>query len=485
MAKQQTTLYIDDAAIHVMVSKGRQPSKWATVPLEKDLVKDGVVQDQNAVAGKLTDVWQSLKLGRSKDVVVGLSGVNRLYQLFVLPELPDNLLPEAMAREASHNLGIDVAQVYLSWQVLGVEHGQMRVYLTVISREMIDSLLDTLKVAGLKPYVMDVKPLCLARCSSEPRAIMVDTQPGSFDVVVLADGIPEVIRSLSFPEEASPGEKTALIRSELERAVVFFNSAHMDKPIDLTVPILVSGGMARQEGEWEVLRGPREREVRVLPSPMPEPQDFDSAMLITNISLALKEVLTEEEGALAYSVVNFNALPGAYVVRKRTLAESAWLPVVVGGVIVVAAGVGLCAYMQGQNNALADDVKGVEDRITAQKLTKQDIDALDQQVKAVQASAANLETGLKGWAADRAVITTDLIQVYASLPQGVDLLSVARSETAVNVNGIADDEVSLFDYAWSLEESGRFTSVVVTSITLADGSVSFNIVLTGMTVAPE
>jgi type IV pilus assembly protein PilM len=484
MARQQTTLYIDDAAIHVMVSKGRQPSKWATVPLEHDLVKDGVVQDQSAVAVKLTELWQSLKLGRSKDVVVGLSGVNCLYQLFVLPELPDNLLPEAMAREASHNLGIEIEQVYLSWQVLGVEHGQMRVYLTVISREMVDGLLATLKEAGLKPYVMDVKPLCLARCSSEPRAVMVDTQPGSFDVVVLADGVPEVVRSLSFPEEASAGEKTALIRGELERAIVFFNSAHMDKPIDLTVPILVSGEIARQEGEWEVLRGPREREVRVLLSPMAEAQDFDSAMLVTNIGLALKEILTEEEGALAYSIVNFNALPGAYVVRKRSLAESVWLPVAVGGIILVAAGIGLCVYTQGQNNALADDVKSVEERIAEQKLAKKDIDALTAQVSAAQTSASNLEAALTGWAVDRDIFAGDLVQVYASLPAGVDLQSIARAETAVNVNGTADDEVCLFDYAWSLEESGRFTSVVVTSITLADGSVSFNIVLAGMTVAP-
>jgi type IV pilus assembly protein PilM len=484
MAKQQTTLYIDDAAIRVMVSKGREPLKWATVPLERDQVKDGVVQDQAAVAAKLKDLWQSAKLGGSKDVVVGLSGVNCLYQIFVLPELPDNLLTEAMAREASHNLGIDTAQVYLSWQVLTVEHGQMRVYLTVISREMVDGLLATLKEAGLKPYLMDIKPLCLARCSSEPRAVMVDTQPGSFDVVVLADGIPEVIRSLSFPEEATAGEKTALIRGELERAVVFFNSAHMDKPIDLTVPILVSGEIARQEGEWEVLRGPREREVRVLPSPMTDPQDFDSPAFVANIGLALKEVLTEEEGAIAYCVVNFNALPGAYVVRKRSLAESVWLPVVVGGIILVAAGIGLCVYTQGQSNALADDVKAVEERIAEQKVADSNVKALDDQVKAAQASAASLDGALTGWAVDRDIFAGDLVQVYASLPAGVDIQSVARSETAVNVNGEAADESSLFDYAWSLEESGRFTSVAVTSITLTDGSVSFNIVLTGVTVAP-
>lgn len=483
MAKKQTNLYIDDAAIHVMVSKGREPLKWASMPLERDQVKDGVVQEQAAVAAKLKELWQSAKLGGSKDVSVGLSGVNCLYQLFVLPELPDNLLSEAMAREASHNLGIDTSQVYLSWQVLSVEHGQMRVYLTVISREMVDGLLATLKEAGLKPHIMDVKPLCLARCSSEARAVMVDTQPGSFDVVVLADGVPEVVRSLSFPEEASPGEKTALIRGELERAVVFFNSAHMDKPIDLTVPILVSGEIARQEGEWEVLRGPREREVRVLPTPMTEPQDFDSSTFVTNMGLALKDVLREEEGAIAYSIVNFNALPGAYVVRKRSLAESAWLPVVVGGVIIVAAGIGLCAYNQGQNNSLAADVKSVEERITEQQVADSNITALQTQVDSAQTNAGQLGAALLGWEANRDVIGGDLAGVYVSLPQGVTLYSVSRAEASVSLSGSAQDEASLFEYAWALKEGGRFGTVLVNSIAVGDGSLSWTIVLTGMTTA--
>lgn len=484
MAKKQTNLYIDDASIHVMVSKGREPLKWGSLPLEQDQVKDGVVQNQSGVAAKLRELWQTRKLGGNKDVVVGVSGVNCLYQLFTLPELPDNLLPEAMAREATHNLGIDTEQVYLSWQVLSVEHGQMRVYLAVMSREMVDGLLATLKEAGLKAHLMDIKPLCLARTSSEARALIVDTQPTGSDIVVLAEGIPEVIRSLSFPEETSLGEKTALIRGELERAVVFFNSAHMDKPIDLTVPILVSGEIAGQQSEWDVLRGPREREVRVMPSPIAEPKDFDASAFMTNIGLALKEVLVEEEGAIAYSIVNFNALPGGYEVRKRTLAESAWLPVVVGGVILVAAGIGLCVYVHGQNNSLAADVNGVEDRITAQKVTDGNIAALQTEVTSAEASAGQLQAALEEWAVDRDTVEKDLVEVYTNLPQGVSLQSVSRAESSLSLSGTADDESSLFEYAWTLREGGRFASVLVNSIAAGDGSLSFTIVLTGTAVTP-
>ena len=477
MAKRQVSLYIDDAAIELMVSKGREVLKWSTVALQPGMVKDGMIRDQAAVAAKIRELWQAEKLGGNKKVVVGVNGMNCLYQMVTLPELPENLLGEAVAREATHNLGIEMEQVYLSWQVLSADHGQLRIYLTVMARDMIDGVLSALKEAGLKPWMMDIKPLCLARASSEARAVLVDTQPGSFDLVVLSDGIPEVVRSLSFPEDALLGEKTALLKGELDRAIVFYNSAHMDKGLDLSVPILVSGELAHQEGEWETLRGPRERKVKALESPMAERSDFDHCRYATTVGLALKELFREEQWAVCHSIVNFNALPGAYMPRKQSLAEALWLPVVIGGVLVVAAGIGLCAYVQGQSDDLAADLKSVEARIEEQKVTDVNIKALREQVDAAQATAGQVASSLAGWDASRDLVSGDLWEVYNSLPTGVSLDSVARSEAGVNLGGTAGDESSILDYARTLKDGGRFSTVVVNNITRGDGSVSFSMIL--------
>jgi type IV pilus assembly protein PilM len=225
MAKQQVTLYIDDSSISVLLCKGRKPQKWSTVPLDPGLVKEGVVQDPVAVAAKIKQIWGDSRIFRKK-VTFGISGINCLYQLLLLPELPDNLRSEAISREAAHSLGIPLEGVYLSWQVLSIEHGQMRVFLTVTPRDKVDAAVSTLKMAGLRPVVMDVKPLCLARASSEPLAIIVDTCQDAFDIVVLGQGIPEVVRSLYVAPGTPPGESIALLRGELERAVSFYNAAH-------------------------------------------------------------------------------------------------------------------------------------------------------------------------------------------------------------------------------------------------------------------
>ena len=478
MAKQQISLYIDDSSISVLATRGRQPEKWSVVPVEPGLVKEGVVQDQQAVAAKLKDVWRSSRILRRK-VTFGISGLNCLYQMLLLPELPDNLRSEAISREAAHSLGIPLEGVYLSWQVLAVEHGQMKVFLAVVPRDKVDSVVATLKMADLRPVAMDIKPLCLARVSSEPRAIVVDTCQDSLDIVVLGEGIPEVVRSLQVAPETPPGERIAVLRSELERSVSFYNAAHMDKPIDLTVPILVSGDLAGQDSEKASLAGPRERPVRNLESPLVGLEGFDPGRYMTCIGLALKDVLLTETGAVANSVVNFNVLPEIYQVRKRPLAEVLWVPTVLVGVVLIGMGTWGIIFLKGENSDLATQRDNINRTMQEQLVRKADLDALTTQVTAAEAPAASLESLLGSLDAGRISITTDLglIQEYAT-DSGVSLDSVSTSTKGINISGSADTEDEVFNYGGLLDKSGRFSTVMIPSISVSEGVVQFSVVLT-------
>ena len=56
MAKQVTTLFIEDTAIRLLVGKGKQAEKWASMPLEPGLVKHGLIQDNAAHGVKLIEI---------------------------------------------------------------------------------------------------------------------------------------------------------------------------------------------------------------------------------------------------------------------------------------------------------------------------------------------------------------------------------------------------------------------------------------------
>jgi type IV pilus assembly protein PilM len=355
----------------------------------------------------------------------------------------------------------------------------MRVFLAVVPRDKVDSVVATLKTAGLRPVAMDIKPLCLARVSSEPRAIVVDTCQDSLDIVVLGEGIPEVVRSLQVAPETPPGERIEVLRSELERSVSFYNAAHMDKPIDLTVPILVSGDLAGQDSEKTSLAGPRERPVRNLESPLVGLEGFDPGRYTTCMGLALKEILLTESGAVSNSVVNYNVLPEVYQVRKRPLTEVLWVPTVLVGVVLIGMGTWGIIFLKGENSDLAAQRDSINRTMVDQKVSKADLDALTAQVGAAEAPAASLKSLLDSLDAGRISITTDLglIQEYAT-DSGVSLDSVSTTTKGIDISGSADTEDEVFNYGWLLQKSGRFSTVMIPSISASEGVVQFSMVLT-------
>ena len=464
MAKEATTIYIDDSAIWVLTTKGRQAHKWVNMPLEPGLVKDGVILEEDAVANKVNQLWRSQKIGTGR-VIAGISGINCLYRLLTLPELSSDLLPEAVMREAGRVLGIPLEQLYLSWQTLPSLRGEILVYLVASPKNSVDALISTLRKAGLNPYLMDLKPLALARTITEPRAIIIDLQPANFDIVVVADGIPQVARSLPLTQQAPLEEKASVIKKELDRAITFYNSGHTDNPIEASVPLLVSGELTEQQDAWKALIGKQERPVQPLSLPMETPENFPPGQYVTNIGLALKEVLASEKGAIAYSLVNFNALPEVYIPKARPISEVLFIPTIVAGIILVAFAAFFNITALAYTAALRNELASINQRIVSQQVRAQDIIDLSKEVSSLEETADVFTNMLHGLTTGRDEVNGDLSKINESLKiGGINLESVNDDTKTITIDGLADREDAIFGYARDLRASGRFAQVVITKM---------------------
>ncbi len=478
MAKQQVNVFVDDASISVLVTKGRQPEKWTVVPLEPGLVKEGVVQDQPAVAEKIKQAWRDSRIMRRR-VAVGVTGLNCLYQIMLLPELAESLREEAITREAAQALGIPLDSVYLSWQVLSVEHGQMKVYLAVLPKDKVDSVVATLKLANLRPTIMDIKPLCLARASSEPRAILVDTAGDAMDIVVLGNGVPEVIRSLQLAPDTPAGERIGILRSEMERSISFYNAAHLDQPMDVTVPVLVSGDLVTAESEMASLAGPRERPVQALPSPLTGTEGFEHGQYVTCIGLAIKRILEMEPGTLTNSVVNFDALPEIYRIKKRSLADIMWVPTVLAGVAIIGLGVWGITHLKSDNADLHWQRDGINQTIAEQGLTSGDVATRQTQVDNTRNTAAALQNLLDSVAATRDAAVGNLSLITACAGEsGVTLEDVSYEAAEITIMGRAATPDQVLQYGRLLRDRGGYASVMITAIYSGDSEIGFDMELT-------
>jgi len=196
------TLDIEDTCIKMMVVKGRRVETAATLPLEPGLVEDGVVVDKAAVSQRIKELMAAHGVVE-KQVVLSISGIHSIYRVVSLPRLPKGLLSEAARREMERVMPVPLNELYTSWQAIPVSDIEIAICLVGLPRNTIDAMLDTLHEAGLESSVMDIRPLALARVTDEKDALIINVQPASFDIVVMVDGIPELLRSLPFPSGLS------------------------------------------------------------------------------------------------------------------------------------------------------------------------------------------------------------------------------------------------------------------------------------------
>jgi len=468
MAKKVVTLYIDDISIRLLVAKGKRVQKWARLPLEPDLVRDGVIIDEAQVVDKLKELFKLTNIAPS-EVIAGLSGLNSLYRLITLPELPEAVRDEAIRHEARRVIPVSLEQVHLAYQTLSIAKGETHLFLVAFPRNAADTLTKTLRQAGVEPYLMDLAPLALCRNVNEPRAIIINVWSTNLDIVVMADRLPQVIRSLSIPSEAtSLSGMLPAITEELERTIAFYNSSHQENPLDSTVPVFVSGDLAETPESWQSLAGESSYSVSVLPSPMEFPEGFDPNQFMVNMGLALKELLPEKWEA-NFSLVNFNALPRVYLPKARPMAG------ILIPIAIAAVGIGALFYAYPiVQNSMAQTADLRAQLQTAQGLVTQQqaqITTLKEQIADVspaeplEATAAVFETTFTNLGQERERADGDMRQIVNLLPETVDLTNVNHSGDNVNINGIAPDETDIFTYARSLRGSGRFSLVVISSIT--------------------
>jgi type IV pilus assembly protein PilM len=461
MAKRVTTLFIRDTSINLLVMKGEKVEKWASLPLDQGLVSQGLIVDEAQVADKVKQIFNETG-ARADKVITALSGHDSLYRIITMPELPDAVLPEAIRREAKRTIPTPLEEVYFSFQRLpSLTKGESRIFLVTFPRNLVDALVRTLRQAGVKPYIMDLAPLALCRIPNEPRAIIVNARLDHLDVMVLADRLPQVIRRLVLPGEAeSLEERLPVIAEEFNRTLAFYNSGHMENPLDTTVPVFVCGELAEVPDSWESVVSRAGYPVSPLPLPVEPPEGFNPNEFMVNIGLALKELLVEKEGA-NFSLVNFNALPEAYVPPRFSILR---VLVPVGAVIgigLIVLGVILILNGRAQIETLSSQVEATETSISH---LQYEIAALTTQVASVGDAAEELSIRLFDMQLGRTNIYLDLREIVDLAGGKVSLGSISHSGRSITVNGKAANVDDLYKYARALGESPRFSSIWVNTV---------------------
>ena len=173
--------------------------------------------------------------------------------------------------------------------------------------------------AGLKVNFVNLKPLLMSRMMKAARGVIVDVQSTEFDIVVMSEGIPQPFRTIAFSSPTLTWqEKLAVIGSELDRTIKFFNSTSIEKPLMPSVPLFASGDLVSDPELYQALSKASGHPVLPLPLSVPIecPIGFDANHYMVNISLALRR---KKKADL---IVDLNTLPVQYQPKNVSAATT-------------------------------------------------------------------------------------------------------------------------------------------------------------------
>lgn len=204
MFNRTFTLYIEDTHLAVVVTWGRRVKRFATMPFPPGTVKEGVVIDARLFTITLERLLESAQIRRSKTVVC-FSGARSFMRLVLLPDLPERLMTDAVAQEAEKLLPVPLESLYLAWSDVGRVGDKKQVLVLGMPRQVWDSTVPILRKMHLDPSHIDIKPLALAWAAGIADSLICDVQADSADFVVVQDGVPHIMRTVSLPPSSSTG----------------------------------------------------------------------------------------------------------------------------------------------------------------------------------------------------------------------------------------------------------------------------------------
>jgi type IV pilus assembly protein PilM len=171
------------AATEVLGNGERSVGRTAIAPLAPGVVTDGEVRDTEQLAGSLRELFAHHKL--SKSVRLGIANQRVVVRTIQLPLIEDpEELDSAVRFRAQDEIPMPLDQAVLDHRVLAKRNGpdgdrQMEVLAVAARRDMVITLLDALRQAGLAPVGIDLSAFGMIRALSAGGQAMGESAPAT------------------------------------------------------------------------------------------------------------------------------------------------------------------------------------------------------------------------------------------------------------------------------------------------------------------
>ena len=137
--------------------RGIHLMRFGLEPLPPQSIVDGHVMNSDAVQDALRKLMKELRISQ-RDVALSISGHSVIIKKLNLPLMKRDELEEQIQWEAEQHIPFDISDVEVDYNILSenADVGQMDVLLVAAKKDEIQDLVEVVRMAKLRPWVVDI-----------------------------------------------------------------------------------------------------------------------------------------------------------------------------------------------------------------------------------------------------------------------------------------------------------------------------------------
>lgn len=291
-SRRVVTLEINSTSLRLMEVKGTMVTKWASQLLDPAMFENEVPANPRALSLAIRQLLASNGI-KARKINVGISGLFSLSRIVSVPALPagGTRLQEAVLDKAREVLPISEDELYLSWQIIADNEDDHRALIIGVPRNLVDSEVQALRAAGITPHILEIKAMALIRAVNREQALILNIEPSTIEVVLVADGLPQSIRTSAWQTTSMSREDMAeYLAVALELTAGAYNSSRPGAELDATTPLFITGGMSESTELVAAVQARMAYPLEALTPCLECPSHLPAGQYAVNIGLASRDI---------------------------------------------------------------------------------------------------------------------------------------------------------------------------------------------------
>ena len=151
-------------ASEIVETKNKRSLKhFGMLDIAYGAIEEGVIKDADEIAASIRKLFKENSF-KTQNVAISIGGYSVIVKKISVQTMTEEQLQEAINSEAEQYIPFDITDVNLDYQILGETENnpnRMNVLLVAVKKEVVNSYVNLIQMAGLNPCVIDIDAFAL------------------------------------------------------------------------------------------------------------------------------------------------------------------------------------------------------------------------------------------------------------------------------------------------------------------------------------